>query len=66
MVDGQERVLGEGDPAATVTADRFELVRMFGGRRSRAQILAASWSGDPTPYLPLIPAYGERTDDLVE
>ncbi len=49
VFDGQERVLGEGDPAATVTADRFELVRMFGGRRSRAQILAASWSGDPTP-----------------
>jgi uncharacterized protein (TIGR03083 family) len=60
------RVIGDGTPAAMVTADRYELVRMFAGRRSRRQIAAMSWDGDPTPYLTIIPAYGERFDDLVD
>ncbi|MFL6240960.1 MAG: maleylpyruvate isomerase family mycothiol-dependent enzyme [Actinomycetes bacterium] len=58
------RVIGAGEPAATVTADRYELVRMLAGRRSRRQIAAMDWEGDPTPYLAIIPAYGERADDL--
>ncbi|HET6214793.1 MAG TPA: hypothetical protein VFE14_18140, partial [Micromonosporaceae bacterium] len=62
----KSRVVGNGEPAATVTADRYELVRMFAGRRSRRQIAAMDWAGDPTPYLPIIPAYGERADDLVD
>ena len=62
----RERVLGSGDPAAVLTADRFELLRAFAGRRSRAQILALDWAGDPGPYVGLIPAYGERADDLVD
>src|SRR4051812_38652160 len=64
--DGKERVLGEGEPVATVTAEKWELFRAFAGRRSRAQIAAYDWSGDPEPYLGVIPAYGERADDLVE
>jgi hypothetical protein len=59
-------VLGEGTPGAAVTAGRWELLRAFAGRRSRAQLSALQWSGDPEPYLPIIPAYGERVDDLVE
>jgi uncharacterized protein (TIGR03083 family) len=62
----KERVAGDGEPAATVAAERFELYRALAGRRSRNQILAFDWSGDPEPYLPIIPAYGERADDLVE
>ena len=62
----RQRTLGDGAPAATVTGDRFELLRAFAGRRSRAQILALDWSGDPDPYLSLIPAYGERAGDLLE
>jgi uncharacterized protein (TIGR03083 family) len=60
------RVLGVGEPAATVAADQFELLRAFGGRRSRAQIRAYEWEGDPEPYLSIIPAYGERAEDLVD
>jgi len=60
------RVLGEGPPSATVSADRFELLRALAGRRSRAQILALSWEGDPGPYVGIMPAYGERATDLVE
>jgi uncharacterized protein (TIGR03083 family) len=63
---GKQRVIGKGEPAAAVTADRYELVRMLAGRRSRAQIAAMEWTGDPTPYLALIPAYGERADDLID
>jgi uncharacterized protein (TIGR03083 family) len=64
--DGKERVLGDGEPGATVTAEKWELFRAFAGRRSRAQIAAYDWTGDAGPYLGLIPAYGERVDDLVE
>ncbi len=60
------RVIGDGEPAATVTGDRYELTRMLAGRRSRRQIAAMQWEGDPTPYLAIIPAYGERADDLVD
>jgi uncharacterized protein (TIGR03083 family) len=62
----KERVLGDGEPAATVEADRFELYRAMAGRRSRGQIASYAWTGDLEPYLPVIPAYGERTTDLVE
>jgi len=63
---GRERVLGEWAPAAAVTADRFELVRALAGRRSRPQILALDWEGDPDPYVAIIPAYGERAESLDE
>lgn len=62
----RERVLGEGPPAATVRGDRWELLRAFAGRRSRSQIRAMDWLGDPDPYLALIPAYGERDHALFE
>lgn len=64
--DGKVRVIGEGTPGASVTADRWELLRAFAGRRSRGQLSALEWSGDPEPFLPIIPAYGERADDLFE
>lgn len=64
--DGKKKVIGEGEPAATLTADRWELVRVLAGRRSRKQILALEWEGDPEPYVGLLPAYGEREDSLFE
>ena len=62
----KERVVGNGEPGATVSAERFELYRALAGRRSTRQILAFEWTGEPGPYLSLIPAYGERHEDLVE
>jgi hypothetical protein len=64
--DGKERTLGEGPVAAVVTADRWELLRMLAGRRSRAPIMHLDWTGDPEPYLALVPAYGEREEALIE
>lgn len=64
----KERIVGEddGSPGATLSADRFHICRALSGRRSRAQILAMDWDGDPGPYVGLIPAYGPREDDVVE
>ena len=64
--DGKERILGGGPAAVTLTGDRWELLRVLAGRRSRGQIAALDWTGDPNPYLAVLPTYGERADDLIE
>ena len=66
--DGKARMIGDpaGEPGARVEADRFEVMRALAGRRSRAQIAALDWQGDPEPYLGIIPAYGERDEPLEE
>ena len=63
---GKERIAGPGEAAATWEGDRFEIFRALAGRRSTGQIRGMSWTGDPEPYLPLIPAYGERLDPIEE
>ncbi len=64
--DGKERLCGTTEPAAALTAEHFELFRALAGRRSRRQIEALDWEGDREPYVPLVPAYGERFDDVLE
>ncbi|MFY9615197.1 MAG: maleylpyruvate isomerase family mycothiol-dependent enzyme [Candidatus Dormiibacterota bacterium] len=64
--DGKTRVLGEGEPGASITASRYELVRALANRRSTAQIRAYDWTGDRERYLPIIPAYQPRDDDIFE
>lgn len=63
---GTKKILGEREPAATLSADSWELLRVLAGRRSRQQILALDWEGNPEPYVGLLPAYGEREDPLFE
>ncbi|AIJ23572.1 hypothetical protein [Amycolatopsis methanolica] len=56
LTDGDEEwVLGEGEPAATLTAPRAELFAVISGRRSEARIRALGW--DAEPYLPVISPY---------
>lgn len=57
---------GDGEPGATVRADRFELFRAMSGRRSPEQIAAYDWDGDADPYIPYFYPYGIREDALVE
>ncbi|MEG8181967.1 maleylpyruvate isomerase family mycothiol-dependent enzyme [Nocardia terpenica] len=45
-------IAGEGRPAATVRADRFDLYRSLAGRRTREQIASLSWSAEPRRWLP--------------
>lgn len=61
-----DRVVGEGDPVATLTISPWELVRAATGRRSPAQMRRYDWSGDPDTWLPTLPFLGPRSVDLVE
>lgn len=47
-----DRVLGDGEPQATLRVDRYEWARVVMGRRSLDQIRHLDWDGDPEPYLP--------------
>jgi hypothetical protein len=46
--------LGDGEPTITLSGDDYELLRIVFGRRSRDQILAGGWSGDPSAYVDTI------------
>jgi len=60
-------VVGSGAPSATLHASRFELLRAMTGRRSRAQVRAYGWEGQPDPdRLLLAPFFHPPVDDLVE
>lgn len=59
-------VAGDGGPAATVRASRFEFFRALSGRRSPDQIRAYDWDGDPEPYLHYFYPYGVREQALTE
>ena len=49
---------GQGPPANCVDAGSVgELGRMLSGRRSLTAMRARSWTGDPEPYLPLLPVF---------
>lgn len=43
--------VGEGDPASTLRASRFEVARAMAGRRSEAQMRAYDWDG---PFVDLV------------
>lgn len=58
--------LGESEPSVALRADRFELLRGLAGRRTRAEIAAFDWSGDPEPYLSIFSGYGEPEEPLGE
>lgn len=64
--DRDKLVGGDGEAAATLSADRYELYRALASRRTRDQIRAMDWEGDPEPYLGVMPTYGERAEPLVE
>ncbi len=58
------QVVGTGEVTATVSADRFELLRAMTGRRSLDQIGAFAWDGAAAPgHIAFLPA---RATPLVE
>lgn len=64
---GGWRLGAEGcEPLAALTTSDFELSRILIGRRSRAQMLAAGWAGDPEPIVDLLPVFGPPVTDLTE
>lgn len=44
--------VGDGEPAATLTADRYDLMRALAGRRAPGQITAMNWNRDSHRWLP--------------
>lgn len=57
--------LGAGAAAATLRASDFELLRIFLGRRSRAQVLS-QWEGDGRPFVEALCFFRPAEDDIVE
>lgn len=55
---GKERLVGDGDPVAAVSASRTVLVRMLASRLTADEIRALDWDGDPEGHLAVIPEYG--------
>lgn len=56
--EGNSGTIGEGEPTAELRMDdRGEVARVFGGRRTDDQIRALDWTGDPEPWLPVLPLF---------
>jgi uncharacterized protein (TIGR03083 family) len=62
----KEKVVGGGEPVATVRGERYELFRALSGRRSPDQIREYEWDGDPEPFITYFYPYGVRNEALVE
>lgn len=56
----------DAQPVAALDTSDFELARMLIGRRSRAQMLAAGWEGDPEPVVDHLTVFGPPVTDLTE
>jgi hypothetical protein len=61
---GTDHLLGTGQPAAILRCDAFTLARVLMGRRSRQQVVALDWSGDPKPFLEHLFVFGPAEDDV--
>jgi uncharacterized protein (TIGR03083 family) len=57
---GRSWTLGEGGPEASLRVmDTGELGRVVGGRRSDDAVRALDWTGDPEPWIPVLPLFRE-------
>ena len=64
LVAGDHTVqTADGEPAATVTAEPFELARAVCARRTADQLREYRWEGDPTPFIAAL-AHGGPTAPL--
>jgi len=63
---GREWVIGAGEPTVSLRTTPFELMRVLGSRRSRAQLLAAPWDGDVEPFVAALAHMPLPDQDIVE
>jgi uncharacterized protein (TIGR03083 family) len=61
-----EWLLGEGEPALTLTTSDFELARVLVGRRSRDEFLRMGWDGDASAVIDHLHAFPLAASDLGE
>ncbi len=66
VAGGRSWELGQGAPVAALDTSAFELMRLLGSRRSRAQVLAAGWDGDPEPFLAALAHMPLPPADIIE
>jgi uncharacterized protein (TIGR03083 family) len=67
VLPDEEWVAGEGEPAGSLRTDRFEIARVFLGRRSPAQMATLGWDGcDPTPWLGSLFVFGPAGVDVID
>ncbi len=65
--DAGDRVVGAGEPGATVRTSRFEILRAGVGRRSYDQIAAWDWDGDARIETVVLGLFSPpRPDPLIE
>jgi uncharacterized protein (TIGR03083 family) len=64
--DAQHRSGPDGGAEIQLHTTRFEALRWRTGRRSRAQLAAMDWSGDPAPVLDHLYIFGPAGADLIE
>jgi uncharacterized protein (TIGR03083 family) len=56
----------DGEPVLELTTTCYEAFRWRMGRRSRDQLAALDWSGDPSPVLDHLVVFGPATADIIE
>lgn len=64
--DAEYRSGPDGPTEIGLRTTRFEALRWRTGRRSRAQLAAMDWSGDPAPVLNHLYMFGPAHADIVE
>ncbi len=64
--DAQFRLGPGGGTELRLTTSRFEAFRWRMGRRSRAQLAALAWSGDPAQVIDHLAVFGPAAGDVVE
>jgi uncharacterized protein (TIGR03083 family) len=66
-MDGHEARVGPPDgPPLVLETGTWETLRWRMGRRSRRQLAAMRWSGDPAGVLDALVVFGPSTDDIIE
>jgi uncharacterized protein (TIGR03083 family) len=64
--DAEFEVGPDGGTPLVLTTSRFEALRWRMGRRSKAQLAALDWSGDPAPVLDHLAVFGPAAHDVAE
>ena len=64
--DAEFRAGPDGEPVLGLRTTRFEAFRWRMGRRSRDQLAALDWSGDPSPVLDHLVVFGPARTGIAE
>jgi uncharacterized protein (TIGR03083 family) len=66
-IEDAEILLGpDGEPVLELRTTRYEAFRWRMGRRSRNQLAALDWAGDPSPVLDHLVVFGPAVTDIAE